>query len=357
MTDDETWAALALSDNATFFGPFVDQGLDNATGYGSSQQQCNPLQLQLLLSQPLQLGLLRGDDDFNVIPDLATNSSNSSTAFDMDMDLLLDGEHDYGRGVLSPAASASHHRTRSQKSSVERSLVALREEIEQHIAAVHAYYKDPSAVQQWCMDENGQESPGPNVPEHPPAAILTCSQKLGGILQNLVSNQSEPLSTLAGGKAKDVGTETLLMALSTYLALMRLFDIMFHQVQQTITKMALLPPVPCEALKVKSVLRIGGVSTLQDMPLKAYAAGILEAIYGQMRTIERCLGIPTKYCLHPSGDDAVVSTTGLFSRSDRAQLFETVMAQEDIQARRGGNSYVESIRANIEEAMLFFNDK
>lgn len=132
---------------------------------------------------------------------------------------------------------------------------------------------------------------------------------------------------------------------------MRLFDSLFHTIYEFICD---LPPASFKSVKVKSVLRIGGISTLQDMPLKTYATGILDAIQGQVRTLERCIGIPTEHCL--SGEAAASATPGIFSRADRTRLFWAVMEQEDIKSRRGGKSYVESIRASIKDSMRFLDD-
>ncbi|KAL1898146.1 hypothetical protein Sste5346_003548 [Sporothrix stenoceras] len=180
------------------------------------------------------------------------------------------------------------------------------------------------------MDETGQESPGPGLPEHPPAALLTCSKKFIDILQTLT-----PADTLGAGTAKHADTETLLQVLSGYLALMRLFDVLFHGVYQTISKMALLPPVPYEALRVRSVLRIGGVSALQDMPLKAYAVGILEAIYGQMRTIEKYLGSSTQYPGSGFTTNAVSETVPTESPYHYANRFDHVNAERILQRING----------------------
>lgn len=93
------------------------------------------------------------------------------------------------------------------------------------------------------------------------------------------------------------------------------------------------------------------------MPLKAYAIGILDAIHGQVQTLERWMGIPAEYCL--SGEAAASPTAaapGIFSRADRARLFWAVMAQEDVKPRRGSKSYVTSIRASIKESLAFLDD-
>ena len=135
---------------------------------------------------------------------------------------------------------------------------------------------------------------------------------------------------------------------------MRLFDYLFHRIYKYICHVR---PEVYESMKVKSVLRIGGISSLQDMPLKVYAMGILDTIQGQVQTLERCMGIPAEYCL--SGETAASPTAaapGIFSRADRARLFWTAMAQEDVKSQRGSKSYVESIRASIKELMAFLDD-
>jgi hypothetical protein len=135
---------------------------------------------------------------------------------------------------------------------------------------------------------------------------------------------------------------------------MRLFDTLFYRIHKFLSQ---VPLESYDAIKVKSVLRIGGISSLQDMPLKAYALGILDAIQSQMQTLERCMGIPAEYCL--SGEAAAPHNAvapGIFSHGQRAELFWAVMAQEDVKSLRGSKSYVDSIRTSIKESMAFVHD-
>ncbi|ERT01067.1 hypothetical protein HMPREF1624_02304 [Sporothrix schenckii ATCC 58251] len=372
--DADAWAALALGDSATFFGPLVD---DSTTGPGTSTSTsdadpCHPLPLPLPQLPPLPPhGLARTDSASDLTaPDLQTTSSSSiaSSAFALDMDLLWDGDMDLGDAGAPGHAVALYppYRLRQPPSvNAARSLAALRDEIDQRIGSVDTYYADPVAVHHWCTIDNGQEGADSNVPEHPPAALLTCSKKLIDILHVLATTAGASSGASSGASpgaspGAALPTEVLLLALSTYLALLRLFDVLFHRTHETIRKLARLPgPImPLDCVQVKSVLRIGGVATLQDMPLKAYAAGLLEAIYAQMQSVERCLGVPRDHCLRPGPDDdgELAVAPGLFSRADRAQLFATVMAQDDVRSRRDGKSYVESIRANIDDCLAFFKD-
>ncbi|KAJ5656197.1 hypothetical protein N7507_008147 [Penicillium longicatenatum] len=268
------------------------------------------------LSGPSQLrGLLSADDEIDAMLDMGQDSS--SSVLDMDLGPLLD-----------PPAS---------------SLMRFREDMDQRIAAVDAYYSDPVKVVQGCKEEGA----GAEQAENPAALLLTCSTKFIDIIQSLT-----PAAGQTHTQSEDaLSTEVVLLALSSYLALMRLFDSLFHTIYEFICD---LPPASFKSVKVKSVLRIGGISTLQDMPLKTYATGILDAIQGQVRTLERCMGIPTEHCL--SGEAAASATPGIFSRSDRTRLFWAVIEQEDVKSRRGGKSYVESIRASIKDSMRFLDD-
>ena len=283
------------------------------------------------LSSPSQLqGLLSADDELNAMLHMGWDSS---TALDMDFDPLLDP----WTGVLPPTPLP-------QCSSPASSLMRFREEMDQRITTIDAYYSDPLEVVQGCKEEGAGRDP-----ENPAAVLLTSSKEFIDIIQSL---------TPAGRTHKQtddaLSTEIVLLALSSYLSLMRLFDAMFHTIHKFISQ---LPPDSFKSVKVKSVLRIGGISSLQDMPLKTYATGIVDAIQGQVRTLERCMGIPTEYCL--SGEAATslpAATPGILSWADRAQLFWAVMAQEDVKSRQGSKSYVESIRANIQGSMRALDD-
>jgi hypothetical protein len=286
------------------------------------------------LSSPSQLQglLLSADDELSAMLHMGWDSS---TALDMDVvDPLLDP----WKGVLPPTTPLP------QCSSPASSLMRFQEEIDQRIATMDAYYSDPLDVVQGCKEEGaGRE------PENPAAVLLTCSKEFIDIIQSLT-----PAGRTHQQSEDALSTEIVLLALSSYLSLMRLFDAMFHTIHKFISQM---PPGSFKSVKVKSVLRIGGISSLQDMPLKIYATGILDAIQGQVRTLERCMGIPTEYCL--SGEAAAsppAAAPGILSRADRAWLFCAVLAQEDVKSRQGSKSYVESIRASIQASMGFLDD-
>ncbi|KAK4911815.1 hypothetical protein LTR66_017331, partial [Elasticomyces elasticus] len=317
----EFWGAPG--DISTFFGsPSIDQS--PAPG-----EDILSLADQLSRSSQLQ-GLLSADDELNAMLHMG---GDSGTALDMDIDPLLD----HGEAVLPPTPLP-------QCFSAASSLVRLREEIDQRIATVDANYSDPSKVLQRCKYGGA----GRDV-ENPAALLLTCSKEFTDIIQSLAPAAQSHTQTQDAPS-----TEIVLLALSSYLALMRLFDSLFHRIYKYLCQ---VPPESYRSIKVKSVLRIGGVSSLQDMPLKAYAIGILDSIQGQVQTLERCMGIPAEYCL--SGEAAASPTAaapGIISSADRARLFWAVMAQEDVKSRRGSKSYVESIRASIKESMAFLDD-
>ncbi|KAH8889189.1 hypothetical protein GQ53DRAFT_652668 [Thozetella sp. PMI_491] len=307
---------VAPGDSFAFFGsPLTDQ----SPALGE-----DILSLAGQLSSPSQLRrLLSAGDELDAMLHMG---GDSSTVLDMDIDPLLDQEE----GVLSPPPLPRCF-------SAASSLVGFREEIDQRIAMVDAYYSEPSRVLQRCKDEDA----GRDI-ENPVASLLTCSKEFIDIIQGLTQTEDT------------LSTEIVLLALSSYLALMRLFDSLFHRIYKYVCQ---VPPESYKSIKVKSVLRIGGVSSLQDMPLKAYAIGILDAFQGQVQTLERYMGIPPEYCL--SGEAAASPTAaapGIFSRADRARLFWAVMAQEDVKSRRGSKSYVESIRASIKESMAFLDE-
>ncbi len=274
-------------------------------------------------SPPLVQGFLGADDELSAM---------------LDLDLVDPLLTQPWTAVLPPTPQP-------QCPSPASSLVRFREEIDQRIVAMDAYYSNPRGVVEDC----NEEAAGREARENPVAVLITSIKEFTDIIESLT-----PAGPTHQHSEDALSTEIVLLALSGYLALMRLFDAMFHTIHQTISQM---PPHSFKALKVKSVLRIGGISTLQDLPLKTYATGIVDAIKGQVRTLERCMGIPPEYCL--SGEAAASpppAAEGMFSRGDRARLFGVVLAQEDVKSRRGNKSYVESIRTSIQESMRFLDD-
>ncbi|KAL6399675.1 putative c6 zinc finger domain protein [Ilyonectria robusta] len=284
------------------------------------------------LSQSQSQGLLNADDE-NELNAMLHMGGDSSNALDWMLIPSFDREGEVTLPLTPPP---------SQCFSAVSSLAGFRDEIDQRIASIDAYYSEPSKVVQRCRDDE-DEGAGRDV-ENPAASLLACSRKFIDIIQSLTHPHTLTEDALS--------TEVVLLALSSYLALMRLLDALFHRIYKYLCQ---VPRESWQSIKVKSVLRIGGVSSLQDMPLKAYAMGILDAIQGQVRTVERCMGIPAEYCL--SGEAVSLSTAapGILSRADRARLFWVVVAQEDVKSRRGSKSYVESIRASIKESLAFLD--
>ncbi|KAL8319249.1 hypothetical protein RB597_006163 [Gaeumannomyces tritici] len=297
-------------------------------------------------------GLLSADDELNTFLGMGPN-----TVLNLNIDTLLGSYGD----LYPPSPPLPQHECFSAASSLMR----FREDMDRRITAMDAHFSDPLKVLQGCKDE---EEGSPEA-ENPAALLLSCSKELIDILQNLTAaarptvskgsyphNQPVPpyiapeMLIQTAEDADTLSTEVVLLVLSSYLAFMRFSDSLFHSLFKCLCQ---LPPDTLKSVKVKSVLRIGGVSSLQDMPLKSYATGILDAIQDQMRTLERCVGVPPEYCL--SGDAAVshaaTAPPGIFSRADRVRLFYAVMAQEDVKSQRGTKTYVESIRARIQESL------
>ncbi|KAL2203720.1 hypothetical protein CC79DRAFT_1336374 [Sarocladium strictum] len=218
------------------------------------------------------------------------------------------------------------------------SLMRFRERMDQHIVAMdnsYVHHSEAHEIVQDCKKEGAVEEP-----ENPATVLLTCSKDFIDIVHTLI-----PVDSLS--------TEIVLLVLSSYLSLMRLIDAIFHNVYTFVCRM---PQDAFKAVRVKSVLRIGGVASLQDMPMKLYALSTIDAVQSQLRAVEQCLGIPTEHCLSDSeaaaaSSPSATTSPGIFSRADRAQLFWTAMEQQDVKPRRGGKSYVGSIRANIHGSM------
>ncbi|KAF1734682.1 hypothetical protein CRV24_006224 [Beauveria bassiana] len=259
----------------------------------------------------------------------------ASPALDIDVDPLLDSEE----GFL-PLARPEQ----SSTSSAPSSLMGFREDMDRRIAMVDIYYSEPSEVMQRCKDDDLDRDV-----ENPAAALLTCCKTFVDNIQSLL-----PPDYLYTNTEDGLDTETLLLIMSCYLAMMRLFDSVFHRIYKYLCQVSPQAYLPS---KVKSVLRIGGLSSLQDMPLKTYAVGVLDAIKCQVQTLERLMGIPTEYCLaDETAPSSTAAASGIFSRVDRARLFRIIMTQEDVRTRRGTKSYVESIRASMKESLAFLDD-
>lgn len=211
--------------------------------------------------------------------------------------------------------------------SVATSLIQFRENIERRASAMDGFLSDPRNIVENCPeDTTGMTS------ENPLAVALLCTEEFVNIIQNLAQSA--------------ISTETTLLVLTSYLQLLRLYDSLFHDAYRCLSQ---IPPETIKLIKVKSVFRVAGISSLQDMPGKAYAKGIVDVIQSHIQAVECCLGLPAVYCLSGEGD---ASPKGIFADGDRARLLRVVMEQEDVRSR--GKSYVDSIRENISNTIALF---
>ncbi|KAI1302782.1 hypothetical protein F5Y03DRAFT_195371 [Xylaria venustula] len=297
------------------------------------------------------------------IPTLMDQLSNPSQHLELlrpadSLDMIYSGQNSNEMLSIDSFLDASEYLSNPslvQCPSAASSLMRFQEKMEQRVSAMGSFFLDPHNVVEGCKQSNSMGTTADN----PVAVVLTCTKEFIDILQNLTtetrpaaSSQLASLNTEpCNYQSKPLSTETALLVLSSYIALMRLYDSLFHGVSRCFGQQQL---ENIKSMKVKAVFRIGGMSSLQDMPLKAYAAGIIDVIQSQIQTLERHMGVPAAYCLS-SEVTASQSTGGIFSNGDRARLFHTVMTQEDVRSH-GGKSYVESIRETIKTAMAFLGD-
>ncbi|KAI0964757.1 hypothetical protein F4678DRAFT_386455 [Xylaria arbuscula] len=286
------------------------------------------------------------------IPPLMDQLSNSSQHLELmrpvdNLDIICTGQNSNEMFSTDSFLDASEYLSNSspvQCPSAASSLMRFQEKMEQRVSAMGSFFLDPRSVVEGCKQGDSMGT----TAENPVAVVLMCTQEFIDILQNmttekrssgqLASLNTEPCNT----QSKPLSTETALLVLSSYITLMRLYDSLFHGVSRCFGQQQL---ENIKSMKVKAVFRIGGMSSLQDMPLKAYATGIIDVIQSQIQALERHMGVPAEYCLS-SEVSASQSARGIFSNGDRARLFHTVMAQEDIKSH-GGKSYVESVRETI----------
>jgi hypothetical protein len=160
-------------------------------------------------------------------------AGNSSTVLDMDVGPLMNHRED----VLSPPPLP-------QGSSVASSLASFRGGMERYVTTTDAYYADPSQVLQRCKDDGASEDA-----ENTAALLLKSTKEFVDIIENLT-----PAGQLHWKTQEVLSTEVVLLAWSSYLAFMRLFDSLFDRMYQYLHQTT---PESYRSLKVKSVLRIG----------------------------------------------------------------------------------------------------
>ncbi|KAK7957295.1 uncharacterized protein PG986_006517 [Apiospora aurea] len=239
------------------------------------------------------------------------------------------------------------------------------EKLERRASATRAFLADPRSTVEKCPEDESFEA---TATENPIAVLLTCTNEFIAIIQSLTARNGSshvllpdhsqlllpgPTPSL-NGTASPVSTETVLLVLSNYVTLMRLYNSTFHYAHQSLSQM---PAEATQSLKVKSVFRIGGISSLQDLPAKLYAKGIFGTIQSHIRSLEDCLGLPPAYCL--SGESTTSpqqqSTRGtLFAGEERARLLRSVMAQDDLQLKGEHKSFVHLVGQNMKKIEALF---
>ncbi|KAL6866451.1 hypothetical protein ACO1O0_002562 [Amphichorda felina] len=278
-------------------------------------------------------------------------------------DLPLSGERSPvaggGLDFLSSPRCEPNPAPPAQRPSAASSLVLFGEKMERRVSVIDPFLANPRNI----IDDCQEDSLGLDT-ENPVAVLLALTTEFISIIGDLTAsaNTSAPPflpdqllspSPPPVDSYTSLSTEKILLVLSNYIQLMRLYDGLFHDVYRSLSQ---VPPEKIQSIKVKAVLRIGGISSLQDMTGKAYAQGIVEVIQSHIYTLERCMGLPMVYCLSSKEED--VPPQGIFADAGRALLLHTAMAQEDVISRRGNKgpqkSFVESIRENIKNTVALF---
>ncbi|OAA61080.1 Zn(2)-C6 fungal-type DNA-binding domain protein [Niveomyces insectorum RCEF 264] len=281
---------------------------------------------------------------------------------------LLDGEP-LDAGGLGEDFDFSYDRHAAKAREATVALARFNEKIACRLAEIEAYQRRPMVMIEACMD--AMDDPAQN----PTAQALECTKEFTDIVQGLnaslqrrpcsSSSSSSPALPWSSSKAiapaaaaaaaeaaprpAVISTHTALLVLSSYLQLMQFFDGLFGHLTRVLRE---VPPEAIAASRVKAVLRVRGVSTMQDVGAKSYAKIMVEILQSQMQDMERQMGLADRYCV--SGKSSAVPN-GVFSNMDMAPLLQVVMAQEDIRSPQTGKSHAESIREHIKGALALLD--
>ncbi|KAI0436081.1 hypothetical protein F4803DRAFT_252475 [Xylaria telfairii] len=357
LLDDLGEVGLELSKSTThpLKDPLLQGGSDSCTGPGGTSFFGFPLTEESRTSDsiPTLLEQLSNPSQHQELLNAADSVGMMYTAENSNDMLDVDSFIDSSECLSGPNPV--------QCLSAAGSLMRFQEKMEQRVSAMSTFFSDSRNVVEGCKEDDSMTMGSDN----PVAVVLMCTKEFIDIIQSLTMatrtaasdsfthNQLiSPNNAPWIAQTESLSTESTLLVLSSYLTLMRLYDSLFHGVYHCLCQQ---PSENIKSIKVKAVFRIGGISSLQDMPVKAYAMGIIDVIQSQIQTLERCMGIPAAYCL--AGEvSASQPTRGIFTNGDRARLFHTVMEQDDVKSQRGNKTYVESIRDNIKNSVAIFGD-
>lgn len=329
---------LETDDSGRWVAPSETQLFDfaSATGEDLASGSFPSLQLAQLSTLPEPQGLLGASDSLDMTY-LVVDSGMEPPSFDS-----------FARFPSPPSVS---------RPSAASLLRGFGETLERRTSTTKTFLSSPRNAIEKCPESSDSVE---TDSDNPVAAMLTCTKELTEIVQALTAESRFDASSaspdwrdhrlLPGATASPtrtaspITTETILLVLSSYLGLMELHELIFRSACELLNRTS---PDAIRSLKVKAVLRIGGLPSLQDIPGSAYAQGLLEVFKDHTQTLERCLGLPPMYCLSCEGVAHQPSTKGMFADGNRASLLHAVMAQEDIKPRiemmRGAMTRMEAL--------------
>ena len=239
--------------------------------------------------------------------------------------------------------------------SATKMLIQFQERMEQQNLAIAELFSNPRNVFQDCKADASSNMEDTN----PIASIVSSTQEFIGISQTLTAQRGSASSNLVScnkqislNAGDSLSSETVLLIIASYLSLMKLYESLFHGVYHSFCH---VPPEAIKAIKVKGVLRIGGISSLQDVSVHSYATGIIDVLKSQIQALECCIGLPEAYCLSDEARSTKSGSDALFARPGRQKLLSIVMEQEDVKWYRNDKSCVQSIRQNMERSLAFFS--
>ncbi|EFY94440.1 Zn(2)-Cys(6) zinc finger domain protein [Metarhizium robertsii] len=284
-----------------------------------------------------------------------SHNGNRHGAIELGMDVDSEGAYDDAAdGRDRDAALLSES---PESGDVLINLARLMEMITIQIYRVRCHPKSP-AGEYPCIDKIHETQ------ENPAAQVLQSTSEFTGILERFCTSSSSYMPTPSlfssesgslGAEAADslpngpplrqddscsantgpVGTPAVLLILSCYLQLLRLYDAITNRMLQSLQQLQDVVGFFQTAIE----LRISGLPSIKG---HLYIKVLVQIMEHQINAMEKLLGLPAEYRLFGR-----TASTGILSTVELSRLFKVVMAQGGGGPAKSGSSLVDSIRENL----------
>jgi hypothetical protein len=189
---------------------------------------------------------------------------------------------------------------------------------------------------------------------NPIAQALLCSEELIRIIKSLLSPPpSDELSTPAvshiqsvefGDRRESPGMPTILLLLSIYSQLRRLYDLLFSHIYRTL---CIISKEIIQSTRLKLVTSFGGLPPIHDMQADTYTRIVILVMRDHLQNMDHHMGRLARYCLSKPR----TPSDRLFGNNDLIPMFQRLIEQAEGHNHKAGIYHTDSLHWNIKKVL------